>query len=162
MFFWFAGFAFAIVLVVFSSPALDYRLVVIGAVLPVGEVALGGAWFLHTLLGPVVMLTVVMLATMGRRLRRRRWLSLPIGMFMHLVLDGTWATTALFWWPLLGVDQVLGVESVPEAGRSVGAIVVMELAGLAVLVWLARRLELFGDGRERFWSSGQLLRDKLA
>lgn len=162
MFFWFAGLAFAIVLVVFSSPALDFRLVMVGAVLPVVEVVIGEAWILHTLLGSVLALSIVMLATMGRRLARRRWLSLPIGLFMHLVLDGSWMTTALFWWPFLGAGDVLGVEAVPEVDRSVGIIVVMELVGLAVLWWLVRRLELLGAGRQKFMSSGQLQRDKLA
>lgn len=162
MFFWFAGLAFAIVLVVFSSPALDFRLVMAGAVLPVVEAAFGGAWLLHTLLGPVAVLTLVMVATTGSRLTRRRWLSLPIGMFMHLVLDGSWSTTELFWWPFLGVGDVLGAEPVPEVERSVAVLVAMELVGLAVLAFLVRRLELLGAGRERFVTTGQLLRDRLA
>ena len=109
--------AFAIVLVVFSSPALDYRLVMLGSVLPLVEVVAGAAYVLHTLLGAVVLLTAVMLGTVGRRLRRRQWLGLPIGVFMHLVLDGVWATTELFWWPFLGFSDVLGVEEPPELGR---------------------------------------------
>ena len=153
--------AFAIVLVVFSSPALDFRLVMAGAVLPVVEGTLGGAGFLHTLLGPTVVLFVVMLTTVGRRLQRRRWLGLPIGMFMHLVLDGSWATTDLFWWPALGFSDVLGVEPVPEFDRPLGIIVLLELVGLAVLVALIRRLDLLGAGRAKFLSSGQLLRERL-
>lgn len=162
MFFWFAGLTFAAVLVVFSSPALDYRLVMLGAVLPLIEAVVGAAWILHTLLGPVLVLSVVMIATVGRRLVRRQWLGVPIGLFMHLVLDGSWATTKLFWWPFLGVDDVLGVESVPEIERSLGIVVVMELVGLGVLLWLGRRLELLGSGRQRFTSTGQLQRNKLA
>ncbi len=161
MFFWFAGMAFAIVLVVFSSPALDFRLVMAGAVLPVIERILGGAGLLHTLLGPTIVLIVVMLATVGRRLQRRRWLGLPIGMFMHLVLDGSWATTDLFWWPALGFSDVLGVELVPEFDRPLAIIVLLELVGLAVLVALIRRLDLLGTGRAKFLSSGQLLRERL-
>src|SRR5690606_33158628 len=99
VFFWFAAAAFTIVVLVFSSPAIDYRLVALGAVLPVGEAAFGGPFVLHTLVGSVALLTIVVLATRGRRLVARQLIGLPIGTFLHLVLDGTWARTELFWWP---------------------------------------------------------------
>ncbi len=63
MILWFAGMSVVIVWQVFRSPALDYRLVMLGAVLPVGEIVFGGPRLLHTLLFAVVLLTVVMLAT---------------------------------------------------------------------------------------------------
>ena len=161
MFFWFLGLSFLAVLIVFSSPALDYRLVMLGAVLPVAEIPLGGPWVLHTLLGPTVVLTVVMLLTQNRRLVRRRWLAIPIGMFVHLVLDGSWADAELFWWPFLGVDGVLGAGDIPEAGRSALVVVVMEAIGVGALVFLTRRLDLLGEGRELFLSTGQVLRSRL-
>ena len=161
MFFWFLGLSFAIVLIVFSSPALDYRLVMLGAVAPVAEAAIGGPWILHTLLAPVVLMSVVMLLTQNRRLVRRRWLGLPIGLFMHLVLDGTWADAELFWWPFLGVGGVLGDSPIPELDRSAVTIVIMELVGLAVLAFLAHRLDLLREGRERFVGTGQILRDRM-
>lgn len=158
MFFWFLGLSFGLVLIVFSSPALDYRLVMLGAVLPVVEGLVGGPWVLHTLLGPTVVLTVVMLATQGRRLVRRQWLGLPIGLFMHLVLDATWSTSKLFWWPFLGVSDVLGQGDVPEFGRSIGLLIVLEFLGLAAVAFLVRRLDLLGEGRDQFRSTGQILR----
>ena len=42
MFFWFLGLSFAVVALVFSSPALDYRLVISAAAVPVVEGAVGG------------------------------------------------------------------------------------------------------------------------
>lgn len=105
MFFWYLGLSWVAVWSVFRSPALDYRLVMAGAVLPVGELPVGTGP-LHTLLAPVVALLVVMLATQGKRLVRRRWLGLPIGMFVHLVLDGAVARPELFWWPLGGGGRV--------------------------------------------------------
>ena len=42
MILWFAGVSFVFVWWVFKSPALDFRLVMLGSVLPVGEVVLGG------------------------------------------------------------------------------------------------------------------------
>lgn len=161
MFFWFLGLSFALVLIVFSSPALDYRLVMLGAVLPGAEGFIGGPWVLHTLLGPVVVLTVVMLATQNRRLVRRQWLGLPIGLFMHLVLDASWANAGVFWWPFLGVSDVLGGGEVNEFSRSLPVGLTLEFVGIAVLGLFAHRLDLLGDGRELFWTKGQLLRDRM-
>ena len=132
-----------------------------GAVLPVIEGPLGGPWILHTLLAPVTALAVVMVLTQNRRLVRRQWLGLPIGMFMHLVLDGSWTGAEAFWWPFLGASNVLGGSNVPEFQRSTTVLIGMELLGVAALVFLTRRLDLLGEGRELFKSKGQLLRDRL-
>ena len=161
MFFWFAGLSFAAVLMVFTSPAIDYRLVMLGAVLPVVEGFIGGPWVLHTLLAPVGVMAVVMLLTQNKRLVRRQWLGLPIGLFMHLVLDGSWATTTIFWWPFLGFSDVLGGSNVPEFGRSLTVLAGMELIGLGVLAFLWQRLGLGNEGKELFLSKGQLLRDRI-
>ena len=153
MFFWFIGLGFLGVVLVFRSPALDYRVVVGGTLLPLVDVVAPWPPVLHTLLAPVSVLAAVMLATRQRRLVRRRWLGLPIGMLMHLVLDATWSTTELFWWPAFGVD--LPEVALPTVGR--GAVgVVMELVGVAVIAWSwkrfglddpTRRAELVHDGR---------------
>lgn len=161
MFFWFLGLSFALVLVVFSSPALDYRLVMLGAALPAAEGLVGGPWVLHTLLAPVVVMSVVMLATQKKRLVRRQWLGLPIGLFMHLVLDGSWTNAKVFWWPFLGVEGVLGGSRVNEFERSPVVLMIMEIIGLAVLAFLAQRLALRTEGRDVFRTSGQVLRDRL-
>ena len=102
MVFWYVGVSLAFVWNVFRSPALDYRLVMLGSVLPLIEVVFGGPRLLHTLLASVALLGVVMLATRGRRLLRRRLISLPIGLMTGLVLDGAWASKAVFWWPAFG------------------------------------------------------------
>ena len=65
MFLWFIGVSFVFVWMVFRSPALDYRLVMLGSVLPLGEVVLGGPRVLHTLLAAVALLVLVVLATRG-------------------------------------------------------------------------------------------------
>ncbi len=161
MFFWFLGLSFAAVLIVFSSPALDYRLVMAGAALPTAEGLIGGPWVLHTLLAPVVVMTAVMLLTQNRRLVRRQWLGLPIGLFMHLVLDGTWANAELFWWPFLGASDVLGGSAVPEFQRSLPVLVAMEVIGLVVLWFFVQRLDLLGEGKTLFRSKGQILRDRM-
>ncbi|MCC5952524.1 MAG: hypothetical protein JJU45_10570 [Acidimicrobiia bacterium] len=148
----------AAVWLVFRSPALDYRLVALGAVLPLGEVVLGGPRLLHTLLFAVALLTVVMLGTRHRRLLRRRLLSLPIGLMMHLVLDGVWTNAEVFWWPLFGV----GFPDVPlpELDRPIVVWVLMEAAGAAALWWCWRTFDLGSpENRERLLRTGHLPRE---
>ena len=75
---------------VFQSSGLDFRLIALGAVLPLAiDAPFGGQSYAHTLLSGVSLLTVAMLATIGRgnRLRRRRALSFVIGWFAGLVLE---------------------------------------------------------------------------
>jgi hypothetical protein len=154
MFCWFAAFSVLGVWTVFRSPGVDYRLVMLGSVLPVGEAVLGGPRLLHTLLAPVVVLAAVMLATRRRRLLRRRLLGLPIGMFFHLVLDGVWMRGQVFWWPFLGWS--FGSGEVPELSH--GAVgVVLEVIGIGALWWLWREFDLSDPGRrDRFLRTGRL------
>ena len=157
MILWFAGVSFVFVWWVFKSPALDYRLVMLGSILPVGEVLLGGPRLLHTLLAPVALLAILMLATQRRRLVRRRWIGLLIGMLMHLVLDGIWARPKNFWWPFLGAD--FGDGGLPEFGHGIAFTVLLELVGLGCLIWSWRSFG-FADRsiRDRFLRTGHLSR----
>ncbi len=151
---WFAGLALVLVAVVFDSPNLDYRMVMAGAVLPALEALTGAATIGHTLVGPVTAFALVALVGRGRRLVQRRWVGLPIGWFMHLVLDGTWTETDRFWWPVTGWEFG-GVA--PEADRSLLVILAMELIGAASLVWGARRFGLRTMGAvRRFAATGHL------
>jgi hypothetical protein len=151
---WFAGMSVLGVVTVFQSPGIDYRLVMVGAVLPVAEGALGHPWVLHTLVGPVVVFGVTMLATRHRRLLRRRLLGLPIGLFAHLVLDGSWTRSHLFWWPFLG--RSFGRSQVPELSRGVFG-VLLELAGALALGWCWQRFGLADAARRhRFITTGRL------
>jgi hypothetical protein len=107
------------------------------------------------LVASVVALAVVMLATRRSRLVRRRWLGVPIGMFLHLVLDATWATPDLFWWPFLGGDPFAGPA--PELDRPLGAVLAMEAIGLLALWWLWRAFGLADPERRRLLlTSGRL------
>jgi len=155
MFFWFIGVGTILVALVFQSPALDYRMVMLGLVLPLGDGWTGGVWILHTLLASIVVLLIVILATRRRRLVRRRWLGLPIGMFVHLVLDGVWTDAHEFWWPLFGTSFS---GKLPEVDR--GAVsFLLELIGIAAIVWGWRRFGLNDPrARRRFIRTGQLPR----
>lgn len=137
---WFAVLAPVIVAEVFRSPMVDYRLVALGALLPVAEAAVGGPRLLHTLIGAVGLLVVVMAFTVGRRLVRRRLLAVPIGLFLHLVLDATWADRDQFWWPAFGWS--LDRAGLPELDRPLLVVLALEAAGLAVGRWAWRRYAL--------------------
>lgn len=160
MLLWFVGPAAAVVWLVFRSPAFDYRLVVAGAVVPVLEVVTGGPKLLHTLVGAVGALTVVMLATRRRRLARRRWIGVPVGLFVHLALDGAFTRAELFWWPFFGWAWPAG--ALPELDRPLALIVVLELAGAAACWWCYRAFGLDDPARRRLMvESGQVDRAML-
>ncbi len=131
---WFVVTAPILVAEVFRSPMIDYRMVAIGALLPVAEVVVGRVFVLHTLAAPVALLVVVMAATTGRRLLRRRLLGVPIGLFLHLVLDGAFTSPDLFWWPLFGLS--FAELTVPEADGIGWRLLLEVLAiGLGAMAW---------------------------
>jgi membrane-bound metal-dependent hydrolase YbcI (DUF457 family) len=135
-------------------------MVMAGSVLALLDGVTGGPWILHTLVGSVVALAVVMVATRRRRLVRRRWLGLPIGMFVHLLLDGVWTNQHLFWWPFFGSS--FGADSLPELSRF-PLVVVMELVGAAGLAFGWSRCGLaHPDVRRRFLRTGQLDRSVVS
>ncbi|MEL7209783.1 MAG: hypothetical protein AAGK32_16370, partial [Actinomycetota bacterium] len=158
VFFWYAGLSWLLVWRVFRSPTIDYRLVMLGSVLPSVDILIGRPTPLHTLAGAVAAFGLVAVATRNRRLEARRWVGIPIGMFFHLVLDGSWADADLFWWPLTGVS--LAELSVPELQWPVAVVVAAELVGLAVLGWLWLRFDLGDpDRRAVFRSTGHVARE---
>ena len=159
MLLWFAGLAWLLIWRVFRSPAVDYRLVILGACLPSVDLLIGRPTPLHTVTAAVVALGLVMVAARGRRLAQRQLLSIPIGMFAHLVLDATWADTELFWWPVSGAD--LGTLEVQEVSWPLTLVLVLEVVGSGVLVGLWVRLGMTeGENRERFRRTGHLARDR--
>jgi hypothetical protein len=160
MILWFAGMSFLAVWLVFRDPAIDHRLVMVGAILPdVIDGLTGGPWVMHSVLGSVVLLAAVMAGTVHRRLLRRQLIALPIGTFLHLVFDGAWTDTDSFWWPFTGH---FGGGSLPSIERG-PFVVVLEVIGLGVLVWAYRRFRLDEpERRQRFLRTGRLSRDLVA
>jgi hypothetical protein len=160
VFLWFAGGAFVLVWLVFRSPAVDYRLVVVGALLPLVELPFGSPRLLHSLTGAVALLALAMLLTPRRRLVQRRLVAIPIGVLIHLLLDGIWADTQAFWWPFAGLAW--SEAALPELARG-GLNVLLELAGAAALWWCWRRFRLYEPARrDRFLRTGQLDRDVVS
>jgi hypothetical protein len=157
---WFAGGSFVLVWLVFRSPAVDYRLVVAGALLPLVELPFGAPRVLHSLTGAVALLALAMILTPRRRLVQRRLVAIPIGVFLHLLLDGIWTDTRAFWWPFAGWEW--SDAELPELARG-GVDVLAELVGAVALWWCWRRFRLFEPARRaRFVRTGQLDRDVAA
>ena len=139
MFLWFIGTAVISVWYVFRDPRFDYRLLAVGAVLPdVIDLPDRHARWAHSLTVAVGVLVVVMLVTAGRKPIRRLLLALPIGMMMHLVWDGAFASTSVFWWPFSGSWGSVRVPSLQRSWLNIA----FEGAGALMLVWMWRRCEL--------------------
>lgn len=154
MLFWFVGTVVVAVWWVFRDPAFDYRLLVVGALLPLVELAVGGARVLHSVTFAVVLLAALMLATPGRKPLRKMLLGLPIGLLLHLVFTGAWRTANVFWWPFGG----LGFDDAPHPVAARGWWnVPLEVVGLALCWWVVRQARLTEpDRRDWFRRTGQL------
>ena len=155
MLLWFAFGSIFGVWNVFQSPGLDFRLIAVGALLPLAlDAPFGAQSYAHTLCSAVVVLVLVMALTTGRgrRLRRRRLLGLPIGWFTGLVLSGAWAHKEVFWWPAFGWSRPSAPLLAPWP-----VVIVEELLGAAAGWWAWSRFALADPARrQRFWRTGRL------
>ena len=154
MLFWYVGMSVLLVANVFRSVGVDYRLVAVGSLLPLlVDVPNGGWGFGHTLVFPVALLVLVMVATVGRsRLLRRRLLCLPIGVFCGLILSGAFAQSGVFWWPL-GRGSFAAHDLLPAWW----AVVIEELVGLVAGWWVVGQFDLWiAAPRDRFLRTGRL------
>lgn len=154
MILWYAAGAVVAVWIVFQSTGLDFRFVALGGLVPLLDVVAGHQSVLHSLLAPTLALVVVMAATAGRghRLRRRRWIGLPIGWFFGTALGGGFAHREVFWWPVFGTD----VGSSP-IWPPLGWALILEALGLLALrvVWVRAGLAA-PERRRAFVRSGRL------
>jgi hypothetical protein len=139
MFLWFIGTSVVSVWYVFRDPRFDYRLLAVGAVVPdIIDLPNGHARWAHSLTVSVGTLVVVMLVTAGRKPVRRLLLALPIGMLLHLVWDGAFASTKVFWWPFTGSWGSVRVPSLQRGWANIA----FEAAGALLLTWMWRRCDL--------------------
>ena len=155
MFFLFIGAAVVTVWFVFSDPMFDYRLLIVGSVLPaVVDALLGGARVLHSLTFSVVLLVVLMLATPARSPIRRTLLGLPVGTLLYLVFTGAWLDAQVFWWPFGGWS--FGDAEHPVSVRGWWN-VLLESIGIGLCWWVVTRAHLRDrDERRMFWRTGHL------
>jgi hypothetical protein len=136
MFLWFVGTAFGAVWYVFRDPRFDYRLLAVGALLPeVIDLPSRQARWAHSVTAAVVVLMVVMLATAGRKPIRRLLLAIPIGMLLHLLVDGAFTATEVFWWPFSGGWGDVRLFALQRGWWNVP----LEIVGAGLLVWAWRR-----------------------
>jgi hypothetical protein len=79
-------------------------------------------------------------------------------MFMHLVFDGAFNNTKVFWWPFAGFN--FGGASIPSFDR-MWLDVVLEIAGAAMLAWVWRTNNLSSsEARREFFRTGRLVLEK--
>ena len=147
MILWFVGASVLSVWFVFRDSRFDHRFLILGVLLPdVVDGIWGGARALHSITGSVAILVAVMLATAGRKPIRRRLLAIPIGTFLHLIFDGAFSSTKVFWWPVTGVSFDGAPLPVVERGwLNVG----FEIVGLLLCAHAWRRFGLSEPGRRR-------------
>ncbi|MBA2388228.1 MAG: hypothetical protein H0V69_14210 [Acidimicrobiia bacterium] len=146
MILWHVSVAVAAVWFVFRDPRFDYRWLAVGSVLPMLDAVTGGKWIMHTLAFSVVLVTAVMLATVGRRPLRRMLLGVPIGALLYLVFSGAWNDGETLWWPAMGWQ--LGERPIPLVERGWVLTLVLEAVGAFLGIWGWRRARL-GDPRHR-------------
>ena len=145
MFLWFVGTAVASVWYVFRDPRFDYRLLAVGALLPDAiDLPARQARWAHSLVVSVGALVLVMVVTAGRKPIRRLLLAVPIGMLLHLVWDGAFSSTHVFWWPFAGSWGHVRLPSLQRGWTNVA----FEIAGAVLMVWMWRRCNL-SDGARR-------------
>ena len=131
MLFWFIATSVASVWSVFRDPKFAYRWVIVGALVPVFSVV--------TVVG---FLVAVMLLTIGKnfskRTVRKNFLALTIGLFMHLVFDGAFLSTKMFWWPLAGLS--LDGYAIPLVERGFLNIP-FEVVGICLILWTKKQIK---------------------
>lgn len=141
---------------------MDLRVLVLGGILPdlidkpIGSILFTdyfqtGRIYAHTLLFAVGVLFTVMAFTRRGSAGRKRWMALPIGVFLHLLLDMPLDAETL-WWPMLGFEfpsfaKGAFLDLVAYLLRSPW-VVLQELLGLGYLIALYRRMQL-GDSERR-------------
>jgi hypothetical protein len=156
MFLWFLATAVMSVWYVFTDPRFDYRLLLVGAILPdLIDIPLGHAQAAHSLTVAVGVLTAVMLVTAGRKPIRRLLLGLPIGMLLHLVWDAAFASAKVFWWPFIGSWGSVRVPSIQRGWWDVP----LELIGAIGVRWIWKRFGLADPERRRTFLRTGVLTD---
>ncbi len=155
MLFWFVGTSVVAVWFVFTDPRFDYRLLIVGALLPaIVDGVRGSLGLVHSVTFSVTLLAVLMLVTHGRRPIRSTLLGLPVGTLLHLVFTGAWTQPEVFWWPFLGTD--LGAEPTFVAARGWWN-VPLEAVGIALCTWIVRAAGLAdASRRHEFARTGRL------
>ena len=168
MILWHMGIATAIVYVTIGRRRVDYRFILLGAVLPdlldaLGCVVLecgGGRVVAHSLFANVAVTVLIILVLRGET--RLAVFGIGVGWLLHLVADGMWDAPRTFFWPIAGTE----FASTPAEPYSIDLLVDPlahlttwggELVGFLILAWFWVAFSL-GDPerRARFFRDGHL------
>ncbi|CAN5670559.1 metal-dependent hydrolase [soil metagenome] len=170
MLLWHLGIATLIVYVTLGRRRIDYRMILIGAVLPdIVDGVLGlfffegpaGRWIAHSVLAAIVVTIVIILGFKADR--RQSLFGIGVGWLLHLVADGMWQAPQTFLWPAFGTEFSSSVREPytwnlfldPIAHLSTwGA----ELIGLGILAWFWVAFRLGERDRFRLFLSDGYLR----
>lgn len=171
MLFWHLGVTAAIVFVTLGRKRIDYRIVLLGAILPdLIDKPLGRIFFEdqfgtsrlfgHTLAFVLALFLLTQLILRGETLRR--WFILSIACLLHLGLDAMWNDPVTLFWPLFGtkfpphpvdsywLEVLLRPFEHPVEGLK-------EVAGLVCLLYLGIGHGIVrGPGLKAFLRTGRL------
>src|SRR5713226_5483633 len=110
MFFWYLGAGSALLLLTLGPRRIDYRLALLGLVLPLVDIPirfgayphshLGVHLYAHTFVFALVLALAIM--TVLRGAAARRWFVVPMAIVIHLLLAGMLGDPIGLFWPMLG------------------------------------------------------------
>lgn len=171
MLFWHLGMTALVVFVTLGRRRIDFRVVLLGSILPdIIDKPIGRIFFAEELqnsrlIGHALIFWVIVLLGIQLFLRgdtARRWFILPIAAMLHLGLDAMWNQPITLLWPLFGLEfpkdpvadywwEVLTrIFEHPVEGLK-------ELMGISALVYMGWAYELFQAGNfKRFLRTGRL------
>ena len=169
MILWHMGVATVIVYATLGRRRIDYRFILVGAILPdLVDGVLGlflfegssGRWVAHSILAVVVVTVMIVVVLRGER--RLAVFGIAVGWLLHLVGDGMWQAPLTFLWPAFGTD----FSTTPREPYSWDLVSDPlshaltwggELVGLAVLAWFVVAFRLGEpDRRKTFLRDGYL------
>lgn len=170
MILWHLGVTTVIVYMTLGRRRVDYRFILLGAVLPdLVDGLLGlflfegpsGRWAAHSILAVVVVSVAIILGLKGER--RLSLFGIGVGWLIHLVADGMWEAPETFFWPAFGNT----FSATPAEPYSWDVLVNplshlgtwgAEALGLAILIWFWIAFEMGRDNRFRLFLSDGYLR----
>ncbi|MGH2702513.1 MAG: metal-dependent hydrolase [Actinomycetota bacterium] len=170
MLLWHLGIAALIVYVTLGRRRIDYRMVLIGALLPdLVDGVLGlfwfdgaaGRWIAHSVLAAIAVTVLILLTFTGER--RQSLFGIGVGWLLHLVADGMWQAPLTFLWPAFGTEFSatprepyswdLFTDPLSHLWTWSG-----ELVGLAILAWFVIAFRLGDRARRKLFLSDGYLR----
>ena len=170
MILWHMGLATLITYMTLGRRRIDYRFILIGAVLPdIVDGILGlfffdgpsGRWAAHSLAVVIFIAVAIILFTRGER--RLSLFGIAVGWLLHLVGDGMWQAPFTFFWPAFGF-RFSKTPAEPYSWDLFGDFSDHlltwggELVDIAILAWFWIAFRLGEDGRLKLFLRDGYLR----